>query len=156
MQGKNLVHSPLPFLFGASKDEILDRFWLQITTPKGVEDEYWLEAFPKRVEDARNYKKLELVLSRNDFLPSSLRLYAPNYDEEKGILVHRVFEFRNRKINDALSGIQNFTGNFIRPQTPIGWTRVERPADFPNGQDRKPPEFLTRPAALTNENNPRR
>ena len=82
MQG-NIVESPLPFLFGAKKKQILDRYWVRSATPSGVQDEYWLVAYPKRVKDARMYSKVEVILSKEDFLPKAMHMYTPQYDPEK-------------------------------------------------------------------------
>ncbi|MEM7455069.1 MAG: hypothetical protein AAF456_12030 [Planctomycetota bacterium] len=124
LQGQGLINSPLPFfLFGANRVQILERYWIRVITPQGVEDEYWLEAWPKRIEDARNYKKLEVVISRNDFLPASLHIFAQNYDEQRNP-VSRVFKFDNRVVNDFGSGVQDFLGHFVRPRVPLGWRLV--------------------------------
>lgn len=127
MQGKGLMNSPIPFLFGASREDILNRFWVRVTTPEGVDNEYWLEAVPKRIEDARNYKKIDLVLSRDElFLPIMLHIYAPNYNPKKNNMTSRVFEFKNRQKNSKLAKIQSFFRWFVRPATPPGFERVER------------------------------
>ena len=149
MQGKGLVNSPLPFLFGAKKEQILDRYWIRVITPQGAVNEYWLEAWPKRREDAQTYQKIELVIAKEDFLPKSLHIYAPNYDPVKNP-VSRAFEFQNRKINSNWSNIQNALGWFVRPTTPIGWKRVDRNA-FQSQPQQMPPEGLIRPAAAPNE-----
>lgn len=124
-QGQGLIESPMPFLFGANKKQILDRYWIRVVTPANVENEYWLEAFPKRKSDAQNYQKVQIVISRQDFLPNSIHVFAPNYDA-KDNPVSRHFEFGNRRVNDQLSGIASFLNLFIRPQTPIGWSRVDK------------------------------
>jgi TIGR03009 family protein len=150
MQGKGLVNSPIPFLFGASKDDILNRYWVRIITPNGVQDEYWLEAVPKKIDDSRNYSKLELVISRNEFLPIMLHVYAPNYNPKENNFSSRVFEFKNRKVNSALAQIQDFFKVFVRPSTPIGWDRVPRKA-LQNYQQFAPPQF-DRPAQRPSTN----
>lgn len=150
MQGKGLVNSPIPFLFGASKDDILSRYWVRIITPQGVQDEYWLEAVPKKIDDSRNYSKLELVISRNEFLPVMLHVYAPNYNPKENNFSSRVFEFKNRQVNSALAQIQDFFKVFVRPSTPIGWERVARQA-LQNYQQFDPPQF-DRPAQNTTTN----
>ena len=152
MQGDGLVNSPLPFLFGAKKDQILDRFWIRVITPEGADNEYWLEAWPKRRQDAQNYRKLELIIAREDFLPKSLQIFAPNYDPIKNP-VSRVFEFKNRKVNSNWSGVQNAMGLFVRPQTPIGWKRVDRNA-LPASPQAAAPGPANRQTARPNE--PRR
>ena len=124
-QGQGLVNSPLPFfIFGADKQLILDRYWVRPLRPNGATNAYWLEAFPKRVEDARIYKKLEIIISADDFLPSSLVMYASNYDPKTNPS-KQTFEFTNRKINSHLEAIQDFFTKFGRPPTPIGFKRVD-------------------------------
>ena len=145
MQGQGLANSPLPFLFGAKKEQVLARYWVRVITPQGAVDEYWLEAWPKRREDAQTYQKIELVIAKEDFLPKSLHIYAPNYDAVKNP-VSRAFEFQNRKINSNWSNIQNALGWFVRPQTPIGWKRVDR-NQLQSPQQSMPPGGLIRPAA---------
>ena len=127
MQGAGLANSPLPFLFGVEKQIIKDRYWVRMITPAGVENEFWLEAWPKRIDDARNYQKIEIILAREDFLPKTLHIYATNYDEVKNPM-SRVFEFGNRRVNSQLDKLKNFLGIFVKPQTPINWRFVDRKA----------------------------
>ncbi|HMP78311.1 MAG TPA: hypothetical protein PKD54_02555 [Pirellulaceae bacterium] len=123
-RGQGLVNSPLPFLFGAKKEVILNRFWVRIITPDNIDHEYWLEAYPKLIDDARAYQKVQLVISRQDFLPSAIHIYAPNYDPVKNP-TSRLYEFGNRKINNQLHNFQDWLGVFIRPKTPLGWEWVD-------------------------------
>ena len=155
MQGKGLANTPLPFfLFGADKKMILERYWIRPATPPGVEDAYWLEAHPKRVADARVYKKLEIIISRDDFLPSSLVMYLSNYDPVKNP-VSRSFEFTNRKVNSHLDAILDFFSNFRRPPTPIGWKRVDIKPDVAANQPAVPDSSQSGPAK-SQENSVRR
>ena len=124
MQGSGLAESPLPFLFGAKKQQILDRYWLRIATPAGLENEYWLLAVPKRAEDAQTYSKVEIILAKEDFLPKSLHIYSKGYNPATTAVSQHV-EFKNRKINGQLATIKNFMGMFVRPAKPIGWEWVE-------------------------------
>ncbi len=129
MQGEAIVNSPLPFLFGADKKQIQERYWVRVI-PKSVETEYWLEAYPKRIEDARIYSKIEVILAKEDFLPKAMHVYSPQYDPAKNNLKSQYYAFENRRVNDQLSQIKDFFGYFVRPQTPIigGWKRVNRSA----------------------------
>lgn len=122
-QGDGLINSPLPFLFGAKRQQLLERFWIKVITPRGVEDEYWLEVYPKKQADAQRYQKVQVIITQRDFLPRSIVIFAPEYDEVNNP-VFQHFEFGNRRINDQLSAISSFLDIFIRPQTPGGWTRV--------------------------------
>ncbi len=121
MQGANgLANSPIPFLFGAKRDEILNRYWVRVVTPKGTQGEYWLEAYPKKADDAQNYKKIEIVIAEADFLPKAMHMYGAQYDPKKGNFASVQFEFDNRKANAF-----NLRDFFTRPQKPMGWERVQ-------------------------------
>jgi TIGR03009 family protein len=122
-QGEGLKNSPLPFVFGAKAVDLLDRYWIRDITPAGAPDQYWLEAWPKRASDAQTYSKIEIILSREPFLPTSIHMYASNYDEKTNPS-KMVFEFEQREINGALAGLLD--PFFIRPNTPFGWQRVQR------------------------------
>lgn len=134
LQG-NVVESPLPFLFGAKKDEIMKRYWVRYipkydTKPNGekalVENMYWLDVYPKRIEDARMYSKIELVLNAEDFMPRSINMYSPNYNPRKNNYSTRYFLFENRKINGRWQSFKDSMGYFIKPTLPLGWTTVDR------------------------------
>ena len=99
-------------------------YWIRHITPAGVENAFWLEAYPKRIEDARIYQKMEIIISRDDFLPNSLVLFASNYDSKENP-TKQSFEFANRKVNSHLSAITDFFAFFKRPGTPIGWKRTD-------------------------------
>lgn len=154
MQGNGLVNSPLPFLFGVDKQVIKERYWIRVITPQQVQDtEVWLEAFPKNIDDARNYQRLEIILSRTDWMPQMLHIYMPNYDERTNP-ISRVFQFGNRKINSQLHKFQDVMGFFVRPQTPFGWDRVDRmaladqssvPPPVNVGQNQRAPEGQRQP-----------
>ena len=146
MQGKGLVNSPIPFLFGADKADILNRFWVRVVTPKTAENELWLEAYPKKIADARNYKKLEIIISGEDFLPKGLHIYAPNYDAAKNP-VSRYFAFEDRKVNDFITGIQSFTGSFVRPKLLMGWKRMDRKEIIAQEQQKLGAQQQTLPGA---------
>ena len=75
MRGKAIIDGPLPFLFGAQAARIKARYWLQVITPPGTTDEYWLEAVPKSQVDAANYKKVEIIIAKEDYLPKAIQIY---------------------------------------------------------------------------------
>jgi TIGR03009 family protein len=127
MQGAAIVNSPIPFLFGADKEKILERYWVRVI-PKGVETEYWLEAYPKKIEDARVYSKIEVILAKEDFLPKAMHVYSSQYDPARNNFQSQYYAFENRRVNDQLDQVKNFFGYFVRPQKPIGWERVNRRA----------------------------
>lgn len=140
MQG-NVAESPLPFIFGGKKNEVLQRYWVRSATPKGVENEYWLELFPKRVQDARIYSKIELVIAKEDFLPKAMHMYDPQYDPKKGNESSRYFTFENRQVNSQLDKFKDSLGLFVKPKLPgLNWKRVQmRPTG--NNQAAAPPQL---------------
>ncbi len=129
MRGAGIVNSPIPFLFGATKSDILNRYWIRPVRTNN-QNEYWLEAYPKRVEDARMYSKVEIILDGADCLPKAIHTYSPQYNPQKGNYQSRYFQLEDRQMNRGLAQFQNFMKIFVRPQTPplAGWRRVERSA----------------------------
>lgn len=133
MQG-NVVQSPLPFLFGAKKDDIKTRYWVRYvpkykTNQQGqrelIQDEYWLEAFPKTINDARLYSKIEIILSADNFMPVAMHMYSPQYDGRENF-ESRFFYFQDREVNGKLAKVQHWFNAFVRPKLPLGWERSER------------------------------
>jgi TIGR03009 family protein len=130
MRGDGAVtNSPIPFMFGARKDQILQRYWVRVITPPGAKDEVWLEAWPKRAEDAQNYLKVEIILSIEPFLPKAVHMYMPQYNPKKNNLSSVYIAFSDRKVNDRLAKIKNFWRVFVKPSLPkfeAGWKMVPR------------------------------
>lgn len=125
LQG-NVANSPLPFVFGANKKQILERYWVREVTPAGVENEYWLEIHPKRIEDSRIYSRIEVIIAKEDFLPKAMHLYSSQYDPAKGNFASRYFLFENRQVNRQLDTLNDWLGSFIKPRLPLfgGWKKV--------------------------------
>jgi TIGR03009 family protein len=130
MRGEGAItNSPIPFMFGAKKAQILSRYWVRVITPPNAKDEVWLEAWPKRAEDAQNYKKVEIILSMEPFLPKAVHMYMPQYDPKKNNYSSVYIAFSDQTVNDRLSKFRDFLGNFVRPGLPTfetGWKRVDR------------------------------
>ena len=133
LQG-NVAESPLPFLFGAKKDDIMKRYWVRYipkykTDAQGqeklVEDEIWLDIYPKRINDAQMYSKVELILSADDFMPLAIHMYDPNYNPAKNNYGSRYFIFQNRQINGAWAGFQGWMNRFVEVNVPLNWRKVD-------------------------------
>lgn len=141
----NVAHSPLPFVFGANKKQILERYWVRSITPRGAKNEYWLEIYPKRIEDARTYSKIEVVIANEDWLPKAIHLYSPQYDPSNGNYSSRYFLFENREVNGRLAKLTDWMGSFIKPQLPLfgGWKTIKTPM----GQEPTTPAPVMRNAA---------
>ena len=126
MQGQGLKNSPLPFLFGAKAADIKERYWVR-PRPSNDPNKFILEAYPKRISDAKNYKRVDLVLSRDPYLPVSLTLYAANF-HPKTNQSYTVFTFKSRKVDQVVTKVQAWLGHFVRPRVPFGWKMIERKA----------------------------
>lgn len=127
LRGQGLKHSPLPFLFGVDVKEMKERYWIR-ALPSKDEKAFTLEAYPKRIDDARNYKKIVLVLSRDPYLPAMLEMYHSNYDEKTN-QSYTVFKFDQRKVDGKLSVALDWAGHFVKPRLPDGglqWKMIER------------------------------
>ena len=133
LQG-NVVESPLPFLFGAKKDDVMKRYWVRYipkyeTDAQGqkklIENEIWLDIYPKRINDAQTYSKVELILSADDFMPLAIHMYAPNYNPAKNNYSSRYFIFQNRQINAKLDGLRGWMNRFVQVSVPPTWRKVD-------------------------------
>ena len=145
LQG-NVVESPLPFLFGAKEDDIMKRYWVRYIPKykadaqgqkKLVENEIWLDIYPKRVNDAQSYSKVELILSADDFMPLAIHMYAPNYNPAKNNYSSRYFIFQKRQVNGKWALLQGWANRFVEVNVPLTWRKVD--SLTPQGQSAKRP-----------------
>ncbi len=127
MQGKAIADGPLPFLFGAKAAPITQRYWLQpIQAPEG-KNEYWLEAWPKSRQDAANFKFVKIVIAQNDFMPSALSVYMPNFDAKRNPA--RIdYKFESRKATEKgnpniFKQVRFWEKEFFEPKLPFGWKK---------------------------------
>ena len=141
MQGKAIADGPLPFLFGAKADVIKQRYWIRpLEPPKDVKNEYWLEAVPRTRQDAQNFQKVQVVLAKDDFFPSKLSVYPPNYDPKKNP-ARQDYTFADRQawmkgdLRSNLKDLQFWKSHFYEPKVPRGWTK-------------EPPQRLGAPAPV--------
>lgn len=120
MQGKAIVDGPLPFLFGAKKNQLLARYDMKVT--EETKEQVWIDAWPLRREDAANYQHVEVILSKPRMLPNALKVHMPNGKTSM------VYIFKPASVNNALSSIIDF---FEQPRTPFGWEKVIERAPAP-------------------------
>ncbi|MEI8017758.1 MAG: hypothetical protein WCH39_06120, partial [Schlesneria sp.] len=114
MRGKNIVHSPLPFLFGMKAEEAKQRFNLRLGQFGKDKDKDipWvvIYAVPRMDSDRQNYSEAAIKLDLKHYVPLAVRLVDPN-----GILT--VYTFKTVEIND--SGFAKFLkGRFGDPYRP--------------------------------------
>jgi TIGR03009 family protein len=137
MRGQAIYLSPLPFLFGVNAAEIKQRYWIRpVKPPQG--DDVWLEAFPKRTDDAGNYSRVQVVLDPNEVLPKALIVFLPNWRANQPHREHYEFTDRQPNLNflDAIK--QNFfMKEFIDTKLPSDWQVIVEPYLEP--QDAVPP-----------------
>lgn len=136
MQGRGIQMSPLPFLFGVKAVEIKQRYWIRpVQAPPG-DDSVWLEAWPKRADDAGNYSRVQVVLDRSDILPRALIVFLPNW--RPGSEYKEIYEFSNRSIpkDNLWSAVKEkvFRQAFIPTQLPGDWQIIEEPYIAPEQQ----------------------
>ena len=122
MQGKAIAEGPLPFLFGAKAETMKQRYWIrELRPPAEVKDKFWLEAIPKRAEDAANFAKIQVILAKPDasgsqLLPENIKVF-----NKQG---HLMYRFSEHAPNSATHRVAGFFRSFVRPKTPRGWTKV--------------------------------
>ena len=129
LQGKAIADGPLPFIFNAKAATLKERNYLRDITPQEqAGKQIWLDAYPKRAADARNFSHVELILTDADYNPYALQLYLP------GGTNRQVYAFEKININYPLS---IFKMDFTSPRTPFGWTRIVNAAPNGDGADQK-------------------
>jgi TIGR03009 family protein len=149
MQGQNIRMSPLPFLFGVKANEITNRYWVRpVEPPKGSKDVV-LETFPKHMDDAANYSRVQVFLDPVEVLPKALIVFLPNWRPDQPH--QEIYEFKNAKKN--FSGLANalkkaFADEFI-PSIPKDWQVEEVPYEGdtqPAGNQANAPQAPARTA----------
>jgi TIGR03009 family protein len=123
MKGVRIAEGPLPFMFGASKNQLLDRYWIRELNPPPGRQEYCLEAWPKRRGEAAEFQRVWVILDQESFLPNALQIFPPTYDARHN-RSRTVYTFTDRRLNDSLHRVQDFIDDFISPKTPLGWKKV--------------------------------
>ena len=109
MRGKNIVHSPLPFLFGMKAEEAKSRFNMSLISVG--KDSVKLKAVPRMDNDRQNYHEAWIILDTKRYIPTAVRLIDPNGLET-------VYMFKDITINDGNFGariVSRFRGNPYKP-----------------------------------------
>ncbi|MEZ5939941.1 MAG: hypothetical protein R3C18_01030 [Planctomycetaceae bacterium] len=82
-QGQNIIESPLPFLFGMKAEEMKKRYLMTLgdmhNPQKGV---IHIVAAPLQEAQQREYRRVEVLLSTADFLPTAVRLWGASGNNE--------------------------------------------------------------------------
>ncbi len=115
MQGQAIEDGPLPFVFSSNATKLKERYFLRLAQPPADRThEIWLEAFPRRREDAANFQRAEMILDAQQMLPSAVRIHLPNGQDRT------VHQFLDVVINDPLGFLK---GDFAAPRAPRDWKR---------------------------------
>jgi TIGR03009 family protein len=114
LRGVKIVDGPLPFLFGAEADKLMERYWIRVTRSDPAQ--IMLEAFPRRQSDAVNYERVEVILERKTMQPTAIQVYLPGGQQRY------VYTFVEPTVNGTMDAV--FGSLFKAPRTPIGWKRV--------------------------------
>ena len=126
-RGKNIIHTPLPFLFGMKADEAKSRFDLKLKSEN--EKEAVLLARPKMAQDQQNYRAAQITLNKkNHYLPEEVRLvdqeqHEIRYRFEKAVIndgdfkgtMSALFGMKGDPFNPSLKGYQVM----VPPEDPI-------------------------------------
>jgi len=109
VKGSNIINSPLPFLFGMKADEAKRRF--QITLKSNSKAQAVLIVTPRMDSDRQNYKQAFIMLEKENYLPTAVKLFDPSGSLET------VYMFENVKIND--NGVLQRIQSMFRERDPF-------------------------------------
>ena len=115
LRGNAIVDGPLPFLFGAEAEKLKARYWMRVEQQPNQE-QIWLVALPRFQADAADYKQVDVILDRQQMLPTHMQVHLPNGDRHM-----YTFDIAGASINSPLARLQNF---FQLPRLPVGWKRI--------------------------------
>jgi TIGR03009 family protein len=90
-RGSNIVHTPLPFLFGMTAVEAKTRFKLSLKA--NTKDSAKILVIPLMEKDKQNYKKALVTLSKKTYLPMEVRMLGEESTEV-------AYTFEDVKMND--------------------------------------------------------
>ena len=128
MQGKDILESPLPFVFNLNAARIKDRYWVRrIEAPADV---FVIEAHPKRQADRAQYRFVRIVINNQTFLPKALILYGPNFDPVAAPSYDQ-YEFIDVERNTLRQSMAAWGALFINERPPSDWKVIRdvfRPA----------------------------
>jgi hypothetical protein len=117
-QGRNISQGPLPFLFGMRAEDAKRRYHLNLgeqNWPEGrviqregepplrLRPQVHVVAYPKMEQDRREWRRAEVLLDGESFLPRAIRLLNPSMEKETVY----VFDLSQMKVNERLPWIPN-------------------------------------------------
>jgi TIGR03009 family protein len=124
MQGQSISEGPLPFVFGAKAATLKQRYWMRELPSPHPNETIWLQAFPRSQADAANYRYVEIIMGRKDFMPRAIQMFGTAFDPRQGNEDRVVFSFRNVSYNGRFD---NVFSDFVEPKLPLGYKKIVRP-----------------------------
>ncbi len=119
LQGTAIADGPLPFVFGAKAAKLKHRYWIREIESPSPQEQIWLEAHPRFQADAANFQKVEVILTRKEFMPIAIQLYDPGSGKRT------VYQLTKPAVNGVFD--DKFRP-FIAPNLPFGYKKVvQRP-----------------------------
>ena len=91
--GQGHRRRPLAVLVRLDRQFAQQRYFIRIVTPRDVQDQIWLEAFPRRQQDAANFHHAQLIIT-NKMEPYALKLIQPN---AKDYIVYQFLRHRHQR-----------------------------------------------------------
>ena len=132
MQGKNIMDSPLPFLFGMPPEKAKHRFTIFFTNgqfdPKSGRAK--LTIYPRLPQDATNWRQADVILDLKEFLPTAVQLLDPAGTK---ITVYRFQDFKKNG--------EGWIGNWINMDAKTRFTPDLRDFQVQVVGEEKPPEM---------------
>lgn len=112
-QGRNISQGPLPFLFGMRAEDAKQRYHLNLgdqhwpegrvvqregEPPVQLRPQVHVVAYPKTEQDRREWRRAEVLLDGESYLPRAIRLLSPSMEKETVY----VFNLSQMKVNERV------------------------------------------------------
>lgn len=133
MRGANIIESPLPFLFGMKVAAAKQRFDMELVQYDGKQQRAHIKAVPLQAKDAQNFRRAEIFLDTEKYLPTHVSLVDPAgtiTTQYIFVEVHKNNEGIVRKWKDLTEG------DPFKPSL-RGYKMIQPPADPVAGQNGK-------------------
>jgi len=129
-RGKGVMDSPLMILVGANPRELHERFYLMLLdTPASMPNCICFQAWPKWVEDAREFQSVRVAIDRQTFHAQGLIVYDANGEGNKAYQITKTITNIRNKLANIILPKDEFARNTIVSSRPRDWT-FESKTDF--------------------------
>jgi TIGR03009 family protein len=131
-RGKGVMDSPLMILVGANPRELQERFYLDVfPPPSSLANCVCLQAWPKWLEDSKEFKYVTLAIDRQTLQAKMLLLFEPGSEDYKGFEITEMKQTFWDKLRGPFSPKKDdeFERKNILAVMPRGWA-FETKNDF--------------------------